>query len=166
MKKLIVLLLMILPLGAFAQEVKIAFVNTQEVFMAMPEVSDMEKQLADLNEKYRTELQQMQAEYEKKYSDFIAQQDSLTENIKLRRMQEIQDIQDRMNNFYQISQQDMQKKQQELLQPIQQKLKDAIQKVGEENGYTYIIDPTTALLYTAPSAVNATAAVRSKLGLQ
>ena len=35
MKKLIVLLLMILPLGAIAQEVKIAFVKTQEVFMAM-----------------------------------------------------------------------------------------------------------------------------------
>ena len=55
MKKLIVLLLMILPLGAIAQEVKIAFVKTQEVFMAMPEVSGMEKQMADLNEKYRVE---------------------------------------------------------------------------------------------------------------
>ena len=93
MKKLIVLLLMILPLGAIAQEVKIAFVKTQEVFMAMPEVSGMEKQMADLNEKYRVELKQMQDEYQKKYSDFVAQQDSLTENIKLRRMQEIQDIQ-------------------------------------------------------------------------
>ena len=101
MKKLIVLLLMILPLGAIAQEVKIAFVKTQEVFMAMPEVSGMEKQMADLNEKYRVELKQMQDEYQKKYSDFVAQQDSLTENIKLRRMQEIQDIQERMDNFVQ-----------------------------------------------------------------
>ena len=48
MKKLIVLLLMILPLGAIAQEVKIAFVKTQEVFMAMPEVSGMEKQMAEV----------------------------------------------------------------------------------------------------------------------
>ena len=120
MKKLIVLLLMILPLGAIAQEVKIAFVKTQEVFMAMPEVSGMEKQMADLNEKYRVELKQMQDEYQKKYSDFVAQQDSLTENIKLRRMQEIQDIQERMDNFVQVAQQDVQKKQQELLQPIQQ----------------------------------------------
>ena len=72
MKKLIVLLLMILPLGAIAQEVKIAFVKTQEVFMAMPEVSGMEKQMADLNEKYRVELKQMQDEYQKKYSDFAA----------------------------------------------------------------------------------------------
>ena len=161
MKKLIVLLLMILPLGAIAQEVKIAFVKTQEVFMAMPEV---EKQMADLNEKYRVELKQMQDEYQKKYSDFVAQQDSLTENIKLRRMQEIQDIQERMDNFVQVAQQDVQKKQQELLQPIQQKLHEAIQKVGEEKGYTYIIDPA-ALLYTGTNAVDATPFVRTKLGL-
>ena len=164
MKKLIVLLLMILPLGAIAQEVKIAFVKTQEVFMAMPEVSGMEKQMADLNEKYRDELKQMQDEYQKKYSDFVAQQDSLTENIKLRRMQEIQDIQERMDNFVQVAQQDVQKKQQELLQPIQQKLHEAIQKVGEEKGYTYIIDPA-ALLYTGTNAVDATPFVRTKLGL-
>ena len=164
MKKLIVLLLMILPLGAIAQEVKIAFVKTQEVFMAMPEVSGMEKQMADLNEKYRGELKQMQDEYQKKYSDFVAQQDSLTENIKLRRMQEIQDIQERMDNFVQVAQQDVQKKQQELLQPIQQKLHEAIQKVGEEKGYTYIIDPA-ALLYTGTNAVDATPFVRTKLGL-
>ena len=151
MKKLIVLLLMILPLGAIAQEVKIAFVKTQEVFMAMPEVSGME-------------LKQMQDEYQKKYSDFVAQQDSLTENIKLRRMQEIQDIQERMDNFVQVAQQDVQKKQQELLQPIQQKLHEAIQKVGEEKGYTYIIDPA-ALLYTGTNAVDATPFVRTKLGL-
>ena len=163
MKKLIVLLLMILPLGAIAQEVKIAFVKTQEVFMAMPEVSGMEKQMADLNEKYRVELKQMQDEYQKKYSDFVAQQDSLTENIKLR-MQEIQDIQERMDNFVQVAQQDVQKKQQELLQPIQQKLHEAIQKVGEEKGYTYIIDPA-ALLYTGTNAVDATPFVRTKLGL-
>ena len=159
MKKLIVLLLMILPLGAIAQEVKIAFVKTQEVFMAMPEVSGMEKQMADLNEKYRVELKQMQDEYQKKYSDFVAQQDSLTENIKL-----IQDIQERMDNFVQVAQQDVQKKQQELLQPIQQKLHEAIQKVGEEKGYTYIIDPA-ALLYTGTNAVDATPFVRTKLGL-
>lgn len=155
---------MLLPLGAFAQEVKIAFVKTQEVFMAMPEVSAMEKSMADLNEKYKGELKAMQDEYQKKYSDFVAQQDSLTENIKLRRMQEIQDIQGRIDNFMQVAQQDVQKKQQELLQPIQEKLQKAIQDVGAEKGYTYIIDPA-ALLYTGTNAVDATQFVRTKLGL-
>ena len=56
--------------------------------------------------KYKSEMQVMEDEYKKKYSDFVAQQDSLTENIKMRRMQELQDMEQRTQNFIQISQQD------------------------------------------------------------
>ena len=114
MKKLIIFLLMMLPLGVFAQESKIAIVNTQEVIQAMPEFATMQKQMADMEAKYKNEMQVMQDEYNKKYSDFVAQQDSLTENIKMRRMQELQDMEQRTQNFIQISQQDFQKKQGEL----------------------------------------------------
>lgn len=167
MKKLIALLLMLLPFaGAVnAQEVKIAFVNTQEVFMALPEVADMQKKLEDLNAKYKKELETMQGEYQKKYSDFIAQQDSLTENIKVRRMQEVQDMQQRMDNFVQVAQQDVAKQQQDLLTPIQQKIQDAIKAVGAEKGYTYIIDPQV-LLYQGSNAIDATQFVKVKLGLK
>ena len=167
MKKLIALLLMLLPFaGAVnAQEVKIAYVNTQEVFMALPEVADMQKKLEDLNAKYKKELETMQGEYQKKYSDFIAQQDSLTENIKVRRMQEVQDMQQRMDNFVQVAQQDVAKQQQDLLTPIQQKIQDAIKAVGAEKGYTYIIDPQV-LLYQGSNAIDATQFVKAKLGLK
>ena len=167
MKKLIALLLMLLPFaGAVnAQEVKIAFVNTQEVFMALPEVADMQKKLEDLNAKYKKELETMQGEYQKKYSDFIAQQDSLTENIKVRRMQEVKDMQQRMDNFVQVAQQDVAKQQQDLLTPIQQKIQDAIKAVGAEKGYTYIIDPQV-LLYQGSNAIDATQFVKAKLGLK
>lgn len=132
MKKLIIFLLMMLPLGVFAQESKIAIVNTQEVIQAMPEFANMQKQMADMEAKYKSEMQVMEDEYKKKYSDFVAQQDSLTENIKMRRMQELQDMEQRTQNFIQISQQDFQKKQGELFTPIQDKLKNAIKAVGDE----------------------------------
>ena len=118
MKKLIIFLLMMLPLGVFAQESKIA----------------------------------------------IAQQDSLTENIKMRRMQELQDMEQRTQNFIQISQQDFQKKQGELFTPIQDKLKNAIKAVGDEKGYTYILDPQI-VLYQGNTAVDATQFVKAKLGI-
>ena len=132
MKKLIIFLLMVLPLSVFAQEVKIAIVNSQEVVTAMPEFATMQKTLADMDAKYKQELKVMEEEYNKKYADFIAQQDSLTENIKMRRMQELSDIQERSNNFVQLTQQDFQKKQQELFVPIQDKLRNAIKAVGDE----------------------------------
>lgn len=167
MKKLIALLLMLLPFAGVvnAQEMKIAFVNTQEVFMALPEVADMQKKLEDLNAKYKKELETMKSEYQKKYSDFIAQQDSLTENIKVRRMQEVQDMQQRMDNFVQVAQQDVAKQQQDLLAPIQTKIQDAIKAVGTEKGYTYIIDPQV-LLYQGTNAIDATQFVKTKLGLK
>ena len=63
MKKLIIFLLMMLPLGVFAQESKIAIVNTQEVIQAMPEFATMQKQMADMEAKYKNEMQVMQDEY-------------------------------------------------------------------------------------------------------
>ena len=164
MKKLIIFLLMMLPLGVFVQESKIAIVNTQEVIQAMPEFATMQKQMADMEAKYKNEMQVMQDEYNKKYSDFVAQQDSLTENIKMRRMQELQDMEQRTQNFIQISQQDFQKKQGELFTPIQDKLKNAIKAVGDEKGYTYILDPQI-VLYQGNTAVDATQFVKAKLGI-
>lgn len=165
MKKLVIFLLMMFPLGLFAQESKIAIVNTQEIMMAMPEVADMQKQISALDAEYQKEMKAMSDEYNKKYSDFIAQQDSLTENIRLRRMQELEDIQQRTQNLIQVAQQDIQKKQTDLLAPIQEKLRNAIQAVGKENGYLYILDPQI-VLYKSDTAIDATAQVKAKLGIQ
>ena len=164
MKKLIVLIFMLLPLGVFAQD-KIAIVNTADIFNIMPEVSAVEKQLATLNEQYEKEFKTMQDEYTKKYSEYMSQQDSLTENIKLRRQQEIQDLETRIQNFVPVAQQEMQKKQQVLYAPIQQKMQDAIKAVGDEKGYTYILNPQV-LLYKGNDAVDATDFVKAKLGIK
>lgn len=166
MKRLIILLLLVLPLGAFAQnDAKIAFVKADEVFMSMPELKDVESKMAEIKSKYEAEFKQMQDEYNKKFQDYSAQQDSLTQNIKLKRMQEIQDIEERMQNFTQIAKQDIDKEQTDLIAPVQKKLQDAIKAVGDEKGYTYIINPA-ALLYTGSNAVDATPFVKAKLGLK
>jgi outer membrane protein len=109
----------------------------------------------------------MQGEYQKKYTDYIAQQDSLTENIKLRRQQEIQDIQERMGSLYELAQKDVPEKQQKMIQPIQDKVLKAIKEIGDEKGYTYILSMEPALfLYTGTTAVDATPLVKAKLGIK
>ena len=100
MKKLIIFLLMILPLGVFAQEAKVAIVNSQEIMMAMPEITAMQETMKQMNDKYAGEMKTMEDEFQKKYTDYIAQQDSMTENIKLRRTQELEDIRQRVENCY------------------------------------------------------------------
>ena len=161
MKKLIIFLLMILPLGVFAQEAKVALVNSQEIMMAMPEITAMQETMKQMNDKYAGEMKTMEDEFQKKYTD------SMTENIKLRRTQELEDIRQRVENFTQVAQQDMNKKQQELLAPIQDKLRNAIKAVGDEKGYAYIFDNNPVIvLYTGNAAIDATPLVKAKLGLK
>jgi outer membrane protein len=167
MKKLVILLFTILPLAGFAQEVKIATVNQSEIFNAMPEVSAGETQIAALNEQYDKELKVMQDEYTKKYTEYVEKQDSLTENIKLRRQQDIQDMASRIENFMQVARQELEKKQQEVFTPIQEKMLNAIKAVGEEKGYTYIFTNNPQIvLYTGNNATDATPFVKAKLGLK
>ncbi|MDR0536431.1 MAG: OmpH family outer membrane protein [Tannerellaceae bacterium] len=168
MKKLIISLFVILPFGLLqAQEIKIAHVNFQEVLLAMPEISNIEKEMAKIKEEYQKELETMQSEYQKKYADYIAQQDSLTENIKLRRQQDIQDIQERMNSLYELAQKDVPEKQQKLIQPVQEKVLKAIKEIGDEKGLTYIVNMEPGLyLYTGNSAVDVTPLVKTKLGIK
>ncbi|MCD8176839.1 MAG: OmpH family outer membrane protein [Tannerellaceae bacterium] len=164
MKKLIILLMVMLPLVVFAQDMKIAHVDFEGILMALPEISNYEKKMADLGEQYEKELKGMQDEYTKKYEDFIANQETLTENIKLRRTQEIQSIQERIENFVPVAQQEMQKRSAELIQPLQEKVRKAVQDVAEENKYSYVVD-TKMFYYTGNNAIDANPLVRRKLGL-
>ncbi len=165
LKKTLLFVLLALPLGVFAQD-KIAYVNTQEVFNAMPEVSKMESTLATENQRYTDELKKMEDEYNKKYAEFVNASDSLPENIKIRRMQELQDLQQRTETFYQQARQNIAKLQQELQAPIEKKIADAIKAVGDEQGYTYVVQ-SMVFIYISPSkGINATPMVKTKLGLK
>ena len=167
MKKFIVLMCMLLPVGVFSQEVKIAIVNANEVFSLMPENDEVEKKLAALSAEYQADLESMTNEHKMKYEEYIKLQDSLNDNLKLRRQQELTELEGRIQNLYTIAQQDMEQKQTELYAPMQEKLQNAIKAVGDEQGYTMIFNRLDQiLLYIGTSAIDATPLVKAKLGLR
>ncbi len=92
--------------------------------------------------------------------------DSLVESIRIRRMQEIQDIDQRAATFNEQSQKQLQQLYEQLISPIQQKVRDAIQTVGAENSFTYILESGNTILYVSPTALDATPLVKKKLGIQ
>ena len=85
----------------------IAFVNTIDIINSLPDKVSATDRLNTINQNYRQELQIMQNEYNKKYSDFITYQDNLAESIKLRRMQELTDLESRIQNFTKLAQKDI-----------------------------------------------------------
>ena len=71
----------------------------------------------------------------------------------------------RIQLFYQTAEQDIQKKQQELLLPVHEKMVKAIKTVGEREGYTYIFD-SAAMQYIAEGANDVMPAVKKELGIK
>ena len=165
MKKIILSLLLLLPLSMVAQEVKIGVVRWNDITAVMPEVAAMENEMMVLQQTYQSELQSLENEYNRKYADFMAQGDSLTDNIKALRMQEINDLGSRHENLSQMAQQDVQKKYEELFTPIQDKALKAIEQVGEENGFTCVFH-SQQLLYTGKNCEDITDKVKAKLGIR
>jgi outer membrane protein len=82
-------------------------------------------------------------------------------------MQEIEEIRTRIENFLSIAEADVRKNQEELYQPVQDKIRKAINAVGDEKGYLYVVSMEPSLfLYVGNSAINATEFVKAKLGIQ
>lgn len=86
------------------QQIKIGFVNSNDILKEFPEKNQATEQLLNLSKEYESELQLMQSEYNKKYSDYITYQASLAENIKLRRMQELTELENRIQEFMSMAQ--------------------------------------------------------------
>ena len=155
---------------AFSQvlpQVSVAYVNTTELLDQMPEKAQATQQLLTLSENYEKELELMQNDYNKKYSDYITYQTSLSENIKLRRMQELTELESRINQFMELAQKDIENQEKGLLDPLKQKINNAIHAVGIEQRYTVIYDlANPGIAFVSPDAVNANPYVKSKLGIR
>lgn len=165
-KKIVLVLAILLPFSAFAQ--KFGSVNIEEVITAMPESKAAENQIAEASKKYEAEFQKLNEELNKLYTDFQAIQNDpdTPDTIKERRMQEIQERAANVDKFRATAQQDLQRQNEQLMAPIQQKLTDAIKAVGQEGNFTAIVPfEQGVFLYQGNDVVDVTPMIKSKLGI-
>lgn len=146
------------------QVLKIGYVNTTELMESLPEKKEASAALNDLNKKYKDELVLMQNDYNKKYSDFITYQNSMGDNIKLRRMQELTELEKSINNFIKVSQADIENRERQLIAPLRQAVNNAIKEVGLEENITCIYDTASpSVVFLTPNAIDLNDAVKKKL---
>ena len=166
-KKVALFLIALLPLGAMAQNVKLGHVNSQEIISVMPELETIEKTLKELQDQWEKELLKMREEYNTKVKEFVDKQATMPETIKTARQSEIAEIEQRITTFNQTANADVVKKQQELVNPVLDKVKKAISEVATEGGFTYIFDISTqGVVFQAKTANDITPLVKKKLGVK
>jgi len=167
LKKIVLVLLFVLPISLMAQEAKLGHINSQEILTLMPERVTIEKTISDLQTQWENELVKMREEYNGKIKEYQEKQATMPESIKQARQAEIGEIEQRITTFNQTATADLQKKQQELFSPVIEKVKKAINEVGTENNYLYIFDLSTqSIIYQSPKASDVTPLVKKKLGLK
>lgn len=163
MKKVIIAMMLMLPMAISAQ--KFGHVNTQELFAQMPEMNQVKLKMDTIQNQYEMQLASMNEEIQRKAQDYQSQEATMPDAVKQIRQQELQEMQQRIQLFYQTAEQDIQKKQQELLLPVHEKMVKAIKTVGDREGYTYIFD-SAAMQYIAEGANDVMPAVKKELGIK
>ncbi len=164
-KKIMLALAVMVPMLVSAQTVKIGYVAPDEIMQSLPEAKTVQTKLAEISKKYEDQLATMQTELNTKMDEYQKMGASEPQSIKERKAKDIEDLQKRIQDFYQTARQDIDRQQQTLIQPLETKLRDAIDAVGKEGSFTVIIEKGMMLYYAAP-AVDITPQVKAKLGIK
>lgn len=164
-KRILTLALVVMPLAVLAQ-MKIATVDVQAVFDAMPESKLAGEQLKNASQQYKAEYEMMQSEFNDKYAVYQGLAGDTPAAIRDRRVREIQDSNSEIEAFLARSQALLTSMKQELEAPIYAKINNAIKEVGDAGRYTYIIDVSKSpVVYSGVGAVDLTVQVKKALGV-
>lgn len=167
LKVTLLAVVLLTSVNTFAQTLKFGHIDSSKLLAVMPEKEAAQKQIQAKALEYDKQIKDMQAEYQALVEAYVAERETLSEAIRADKEKAIQDLQNRMQTFDGYAQQEIQKAQNDLLKPIFDKASKAIKEVGEENGFTYVLDISTGVvLYNSASSIDIMPLVKAKLGIQ
>jgi outer membrane protein len=163
--KMAVLALVLVATAASVQAQQFGYVNSQAILAEMPEVKQAEANLEALQQQLQKRLQ---ASMEQLQADYIeiqrqVEQGELSPRQQETEAQKLQTRQQELAGEEQGMVQQIQKKREELLNPIYDKVNNAIKEVAKEKGYTFIFDQ--AVLLYGEEALDVSADVKAKLDI-
>ena len=165
MKKILLLsLTFLISISSFSQN-KFGYIDSQELLLLMPERKTAEEEVQTFAKSLESQLQAMTAEYQQSVQEFQANEATYTDLVKQDKVTEITGLEQRIQSFQQNAQQALQSKEQELLEPILKKARQAIEDVANEGEYTYIFDKSVGSILYVKESENILDKVKKKLKL-
>lgn len=153
--------------AAEAQKPRFGHFDSGAFIEALPEIKATQKTLEAEQAKHETQLTTLQEDFNKQVQAYQAKQQTMTPAERQAKEEELQDLQQRILTFRQTAVQDLQKKQQELIAPITQRVLQAVQQVGVNNGFLYIFESKGGLILSmGRQSEDIAPLVRKQLGMQ
>lgn len=125
---------------------KVAHINKEELIKAMPAYTAAQSEITKLGKTYEAQIQDSVKELDAKLKQYNAEAEAQTQEENQRRMQEVEGIKQSIAQFQQNAQQDMQKKEFDLLKPILEEADKAIETVARAQGYQYVLDSAMLIM--------------------
>lgn len=162
---ILLLAVVLCPFGTFAQKVKFGHVNADEVMQAMPGIDSVEIAIKAMQAELQATGEGMADEFTKKQAEYeaLGSKGVSAAVIKIKE-EELANMYQRIEEFKNSAQQELQEKYQELLKPFHDKVLEAIKEVATENNFTYIFD--TSILTYYDQGEDISAKVKTKLGIK
>ncbi len=165
MKKMILTLLVVLPMSVFAQ--KFGHFNSTDIILYMPEYAAAQSKLQAQAKVYEDQLQEMQDELKLKADAYDKEKATMTDTQKQEREKELTAKNEIMQNYYQQSQEKLERAQKEERSKLFDKIDQAIEEIGKTGGFVYIMDTTAGIPYISKTlSVDVTEQLKKKLGVK
>jgi outer membrane protein len=151
-----IVLIFVVSIGT-AQNIKIAFVNSDKILQELPEYVQVKKELEATVKEWQDELEKMSKEFQDALEDYNKKEALLDAKAKADKQKNLQDLQQKARDYqYQKFDQrdgEVAKLREKRFGPIQEKVMKVIEKVAKQGKYNYVFDKletATNILYADP----------------
>ncbi len=132
---------------------RVGFLDTEKILASIPEYKSAKSQLESLEKGYRTKVENEFAAIEKLYNAYQANKGTMSQVVRAQKENEIiskEEAAKKLQESYFGENGIMQKKSQELLSPIKERVQAAIERVAKSGGYMMIVDiaSQSGVIYT------------------
>ncbi len=148
MKKIISIAVCFLLITMAVQGQRYAVIDSKYILQKLKEYKESQTKLDQFSAQWQQEIEKKQADLDKMYKDYDAEQVMLTDDLKKKREdelfnreKEVRDLQKKRFGF----EGDLFKKRQELIKPIQDRVYIAIQKLAVDKSYDFILDKSEGI---------------------
>ncbi|MDR0385330.1 MAG: OmpH family outer membrane protein [Prevotellaceae bacterium] len=150
-----------------AQTFKFGHINGNEIIEILYELDSVPVKLEKTQKDLQEILSEVAAEFEKKSTEFEANQDKWSQVVKESKQAELIDLNRRAQTQQQNAQFKFQQEERRLIGLLQKKLKDAVDKVAKTGGFTYIFDISSGspIYANETQSTDIGALVRKELGI-
>ncbi len=144
---------------------KIGYINSSDLLLVMPERKSAEESLQKEAKALEEQLKAMSTEYQGKLQEYQTKLSEMSDLLKQTKAEEINNLEQRIQSFQQSAQEELQKKESELLEPILEKARAAVKVVADKNGYSHVFDSASGVVIHAPEGDDLLPLVKKHLAL-